>query len=137
MNALGMGDAGWTTTRLRQVPLSDYVPRVLPDGWRILQPWGDGNVYRYRDQLTVIVTTADFPDGRDWMHISCSRKDRLPSFDDLKFAKSTFAGDGRYAYQVFPPADKYVNIHPFSLHLWAPLNGAPPLPDFTSGGNSI
>lgn len=122
---------------LRDLPLSEFVPRVLPDGWRILQPFGDGNAYQYRDGLRVLVSTADFEDGRDWMHVSLSRADRLPSFDDLKFAKSVFVGDQRYAYQVFPPTEKYINIHPFVLHLWSPLTGAPPLPDFTRGGNSI
>ena len=122
---------------LRELPLSEYIPRVLPDGWTVLQPFGDGNAYRHRCGLRAIVTTADFPDGREWMHVSVSREDRLPSWDDLKFAKSTFVGDARYAYQVFPPASRHVNIHDFCLHLWVPLTGQLPLPDFTRGGETI
>lgn len=122
---------------IRELPLSDFIPRVLPDGWTVLEPWGDGNAYQYRDGLRVIVSTSGFLDGRDWMHISCSRHNRLPSFDDLKFVKNTFAGKDRYAYQVFPPLNKHINIHPFCLHLWVPLTGEPPFPDFTYGGNSI
>jgi hypothetical protein len=121
---------------LRDLPLHSAIPRVLPDGWTIVQPWGDGNAYRHRTGLRVIVSTADY-DGRDWMHISCSRGDRLPSWDDLRFAKATFAGEARYAYQVFPPAEKHINIHAFTLHLWVPLTGEPPLPDFTRGGDMI
>lgn len=119
------------------LPLNEHVPRVLSSEWQTLQPFGDGNAYRHRNGLRVIVTTADFPDGRDWMHISVSRADRLPNWDDLKLVKSTFAGNDRYAYQVFPPADQHVNIHDFCLHLWVPLTGEPPLPDFTRGGNTI
>ena len=115
----------------------DALPKVLPSGWQIVQPFGDGNVYQHCSGLKVIVSTADFPDGHDYMHVSVSRTDRLPSYDDLKFVKSVFAGDHRYAYQVFPPVDKHVNIHPFVLHLWVPLTDEPPLPDFTFGGNTI
>lgn len=122
---------------MRDLPVSEFIPRVLPDGWRLVQPFGDGNAYKHRSGLRVIVTTADFEDGRDWMHVSLSREDRLPSYDDLRHVKSTFVGDNRYAYQVFPPALKHINIHSFCLHLWAPLTGTVPLPDFTRGGNSI
>jgi hypothetical protein len=119
------------------LPLSEYLPRVLPAGWTIVKRWGDGNMLMHRSGLKVIVDTAPCDDGREWMHISMSREDRLPSFDDMKFAKETFAGNDRYAYQVFPPAAKYVNQHPFCLHLYVPLTGADPLPDFTFGGNTI
>lgn len=121
----------------RTLPLHDVIPRVLPDGWQVLQPFGDGNAYQHRAGLRVIVSTADFPDGRDWMHISVSRKDRLPSWDDLKLVKNTFAGVQRVAYQVIAPADEHVNIHDFCLHLWTPLTGERPLPDFTRGTGSI
>jgi hypothetical protein len=115
----------------------DIMIQVLSSDWQTVQPWGDGNIYRHRSGLRVIVSTADFPDGRDYMHISLSHPDRLPSYDDLKFVKSVFAGDHRYAYQVFPPVDKHISIHPFCLHLWVPLSGELPLPDFTRGGNTI
>jgi hypothetical protein len=36
-----------------------------------------------------------------------------------------------YAYAVFPPADRYVNIHPHCLHLWARLDGSAVLPEFS------
>jgi hypothetical protein len=84
----------------------------------------------------VLVSTADFPDGRDWMHISLSREKRLPSYADMKLAKELFAND-RYAYRVFPPAERHINIHDFCLHLWAPVTGGPALPDFTRGGDTI
>lgn len=122
---------------MRQIPLSDYIPKVLPSGWYVISDFGDGNAYKYRTGINVIVSTASMPDSREWMHISVSRNDRLPSFDDLKFVKSIFAGDNRYAYQVFAPVEKHVNIHNFCLHLWVPLTGELPLPDFTLGGNSI
>ena len=94
------------------LPLHDAIPRVLPDGWTVLQRFGDGNAYQYRNGLRVIVTTDEFDDCREWMHVSISRKDRIPTYDDLKFVKNTFA-ENRFAYQVFPPLDQNINIHDF------------------------
>lgn len=121
---------------IRDLPLHEAIPRVLPDGWTVLEPWGDGNAYRHRCGLAVLVSTAEYPDGRDWMHISVSRRDRIPNWGDLTFIKNTFAPD-RYAYQVLPPPDKHVNLHEYVLHLWVPLTGEPPLPDFTRGLGTI
>lgn len=121
---------------IRELPLHEAIPRVLPDGWTVVRPWGDGNAYQYRNGLRVLVTTADFPDGRDWMHISVSRADRIPSYEDLKFVKNTFA-EHRTGYQVFPPPADNINLHPFCLHIWVPLTGPPVTPDFTRGGGSI
>jgi hypothetical protein len=121
---------------MRDLPVSAYLPRVLPDGWRVIDRWGDGYRYIHRGGLRVICDTAPI-DGREWMHVSCSREDRLPSWDDMKHAKETFVGNDRYAYQVFPPASKYVNHHPFVLHMYVALTGKPPLPDFTFEGKMI
>ena len=115
-------------------PLHPEIPRVLPDGWTILQRFGDGGAYQFRNGLRVIVSTATMADGHEWMHISVSRKDRLPSYDDLKFVKNTFA-EKRFAYQVFPPPDDNVNIHEFCLHLWLPLSIDLPIPNFGAGGS--
>ncbi len=115
------------------LPLHEAIPRVLPDGWQYIQRFGDGSAYSYRNGLRVIVSTGPFPDGRDWMHISVSRKDRIPSYDDLKFVKNTFA-EKRFGYQVFPPPGDNVNIHDFCLHVWVPLTGEPPMPNFGEEG---
>jgi len=116
------------------LPLSEYVPRVLPSGWSIIDRFGDGYRLQLRDGLRVIVSTADFPDGRDWMHVSMSRVDRLPSYGDMKHVKEVLIGNDRWAAQFFPPAADHVNIHQFCLHLWCPLTGELPWPNFGEGG---
>ena len=113
----------------------NYLPRVLPAGWRVLETRADGVKYQ-RDGLRAIVSVAMELDGRAWMHLSVSRGMRLPSWEELRDAKDLFIGD-RYAYQVFPTRADYVNINPYVLHLWAPLEGELPLPDFTHGKKSI
>lgn len=118
---------------MRDLPLSEWLPKILPDGWRIVQPWGDGYAYQLRDGLRVICSTAEY-EGREWMHVSMSRKDRLPSYNDMKHVKEVLIGNQRWAAQLFPPACDHVNIHEFCLHLWCPLTGSLPWPNFGEGG---
>lgn len=119
--------------RAQTLPLSEHVRRVYPDGWSIVQRWGDGFALVERSGLSVLVTTAPYED-REWMHVSLSRRDRIPSYDDMKYVKEVVIGNDRWAAQLFPPASEHVNIHPFCLHLWVPLGGPLPWPNFGEGG---
>lgn len=112
-------------------------PAVLPPFWELVSRAEDGAAYR-NDQagLAAIITCSKELDGRFWIHLSLSHRARLPRWAELVEAKELFLGN-REAYQVIPPRERYVNIHPNVLHLWAPLDGAPPLPDFTRGTGSI
>jgi hypothetical protein len=84
------------------------------------------------DDLTVLVSGMVEEDKKRWLHVSVSRRSRLPSWEDLKLVKATFIGEDKTAIQVFPSQDKYVNFHPYVLHLWHCVDGDP-VPDFTSG----
>lgn len=81
------------------------------------------------DGLRVIISGSTYDDGRRWLHLSVSRSDRVPDWEDLKRVKSRFFGDETTAVQVFPPNSRWVNVHPYCLHLWRCLDGEP-LPDF-------
>lgn len=105
-------------------------------GWKLLEQSADGAAYARRDGLKVIATISEEEDGKRWLHVSCSRKARLPSYGDMVDVKAVFVGEHREAYQVFARRSKHVNIMPFCLHLWCCLDG-PALPDFTRGGDSI
>jgi hypothetical protein len=48
--------------------------------------------------------------------------------------KRIFIGNDRLALQVFAPKSEHVNYHPNTLHLWAPLSGERPIPDFRKDG---
>lgn len=115
----------------------DFLPRVLPAYWRIADRRIDGCAYRNEmTGLAVIISAAKELDGRRWLHLSVSRSNRLPTWDDLKLVKDVFMGRERKVIQVLLPASEYVNIHPFVLHLWACMDGDP-LPDFTRGSASL
>jgi hypothetical protein len=102
-----------------------------PKGWSILQPWGDGfALVDDHRTLKVIIDCEVKSDGQEWIHVSYSRKSWTPTHEDTCKVKAAFIGD-RYAYAVFPPAERYVNIHPHCLHLWARLDGKAALPEFS------
>lgn len=82
-----------------------------------------------RDGLRVIISGARYGDGRRWVHLSCSHRERLPSWEELKAVRSRFLGDDALALQVFPPKAQWVNVHPNVLHLWRCVDGDP-VPDF-------
>lgn len=91
--------------------------------------------YLFDNHLSVI-TGIEEHDGSEWLHVSFARPDRLPSWNDLKEVKDLFIGRNTTAIQVFPRADKYVNKHPYCLHLFSCLK-EDVLPDFTDGKGNI
>ncbi|MGC4052889.1 MAG: hypothetical protein QM757_26475 [Paludibaculum sp.] len=109
----------------------DFMPKVLPVEWRLIpqNPIDNTLAYLRRDGLRVILSAAVERDGKPWLHVSFSRMDRIPSYEDMTDVKDAFVGRDRKALQVLVPADQHVNINGNVLHLWAPLEHDP-LPDF-------
>jgi hypothetical protein len=106
---------------------------ICPRGWQIVQLWGQGYcVQQIGGGLRVIIDCEEKSDGHEWLHVSVSRKSWTPTHEDMQTVKTDFIGAWRYAYAVWPPVDKYVNIHPHCLHLWARLDGKPVLPEFSA-----
>lgn len=73
--------------------------------------------------LHVLRSIATTRDERKWVHVSVSRPDRLPSWEELSKVKDEFIGPNREAYQVLASRKDHVNIHANCLHLWAPMDG--------------
>lgn len=107
----------------------------LPIGWEIVARRRDGKMYANDHGLKVIVSGIEI-DERHWIHVSVSRRSRLPSWGDLKAVKNIFIGPERKALQVLPAQSDYVNHHPYCLHLWHCLDGDP-VPDFRLGAGMI
>lgn len=91
---------------------------------------GDGRHYLRSDGLSVILSGHVEADGKRWLHLSCARQDRLPSWSEYRDVKVLFLGDDTYAYAVCPPMKYYVNLNPFCLHWFHCLDGDP-LPEFS------
>lgn len=109
--------------------------RVLPAVWRRMadHPLVPGDTFQRADGLKVIVSARIERDAKTWMHVSCSRVDRIPSWEDLRDVREAFVPDDKVALQVLPPPAEYVNFHPHVLHLWVCHDGRP-TPDFRTGG---
>jgi len=93
----------------------------------------DGTATSRNDLLQVMCSARVEADGKRWLHVSCARPKRLPTWNDLTVVRDTFIGKDRKAIQVLAPADEHVNIHPYVLHLWSCLD-EDPLPDFRAAG---
>lgn len=108
------------------------------NGWTVIEERIDGAAYLNKSLgLFVIRSTAKEADGNSWIHLSVSRRSRIPSYDDLKLVKKEFIGDTYHAYQCFVPSSEHINIHKYVLHLWARSDGRAALPDFSHGSGSI
>jgi len=98
-----------------------YSGLPAPDGWHIVEPWGDGLMWErlVGQRITVIEDITLKADGRKWLHVSVAKPNRkMPTYEDLHVARTLFIGEHRECYQVFPTKERYVNIGNV-LHLWA------------------
>lgn len=68
--------------------------------------------------------------GKKWIHVSLSRPDCLPTYNELALVKYDLIGPKRKAIMVLPSIDQHVNVHPYCLHLFAALGADDGLPDF-------
>lgn len=116
----------------------EFVPTILPPHWRLVQSTLDGAQYACSNGLFVIASASVEGDKKRWLHVSMSRKNRIPSWEDIVEVKNTIVGMNRKAIQVLPVQKEYVNIYSNVLHLWACLEPeGDGLPDFTHGTGSL
>jgi len=109
-----------------------------PGGWELAQRGADGEGWLHQPSgMTAIWSLAREQDGRVWLHASMAHPKRIPTWEDLKRLRAWLVPLDRYVYQVLPPLDRYVNLNPNVLHLWAVVDGPEPLPDFLRGGTSL
>lgn len=104
-------------------------------GWKIVEKRSDGLACRRADGVLAIASGI-LLEGRHWIHVSVSRRSRLPSWMDLKAVKNMFIGPDRRAIQILPAQKEYVNFCKYCLHLWACVE-EDGLPDFTMGKGII
>lgn len=58
--------------------------------------------------------------GEPWEHVSVSTARRCPTWEEMCWVKGLVFDDEDCVVQFHPPQSKYVNRHPFVLHLWKP-----------------
>lgn len=71
-------------------------------------------------------------DGDGWDHVSAhiyfGGLDFTPSWNEMHEIKLLFWDHNDTVYQFHPPQKDYINMHPFTLHLWRPQFTIIPLP---------
>ena len=77
--------------------------------------------------LHVIVSPAKYKET-EWLHVSFSRKSRIPDYKDIQPVRKDFIGTDKKSIMVFPDEEHYVNIAKYCLHLW--YSAENPIPDF-------
>ena len=73
--------------------------------------------------LRVIAST-----GEGWEHVSVSREDRCPTWEELEYVKRLLWAPTDCAMQLHLPVADHISVHPFVLHLWRPIGGGIPRP---------
>lgn len=91
-------------------------------------PCGDvkdaASVWKHKlTPLTVLRSLSVAGDGNQWVHVSVSLPDRLPTWVEITKVKNEFIGEDMEAYQVIAAKKDHVNVHSYCLHLWAPADG--------------
>jgi len=78
---------------------------------------------RHAQKVYVIASS-----GMGWEHVSVSRQDHCPTWDEMCQIKNIFWDEEDCCIQFHPPKSEYVNNHPYCLHIWRPLDGVIPIP---------
>jgi hypothetical protein len=79
---------------------------------------------RHKQDVFVIAS-----EGLGWEHVSVSRRDRCPTWEEMCQIKDLFWDAEDCVVQFHPPASEYVNNHPRCLHLWRQIGSEFPLPN--------
>ena len=79
-------------------------------------------------ELKIIASSGDAERGIEWEHVSVSLSNRCPTWEEMCLVKSLFWDDEETVIQLHPPKSKWINNHPYCLHLWRPLKESIPLP---------
>jgi hypothetical protein len=82
---------------------------------RIAGPAGENSGAFRLGPLFIMVS-----DGMGWDHVSVSRADRCPTWEEMEFVKRLLFKPEETAMQLHVPESEHINNHSNCLHLWRP-----------------
>jgi hypothetical protein len=88
---------------LRRTTCPDELEGAFPHGSSF---WADGDV------SVIVQRTAEY----GW-HLSIARRDRLPSWEEVRDARYALIPDDAQMAMLLPPRAEYVNVHDHCLQL--------------------
>jgi len=97
----------------------------FPEKYRTLHGL-DGGMYSipFEGRELKIIASS----GLEWEHVSVSLKNRCPNWREMCFVKDYFWDPDEVVMQLHPAKSEYVNMHPYCLHLWKPIDLDIPTP---------
>lgn len=66
--------------------------------------------------------------GLGWEHVSVSLRNRCPNWREMSYVKDLFWEAWETVMQLHVAKVDHINMHPYCLHLWRPVNEAIPIP---------
>lgn len=110
-------------------------PHMLAERHRVAGQSGDRNGQFIIPYATTGVTLAVIAsDGMGWEHVSVSTRRRTPNWREMEYVCRLFWHDEEAVMQLHPPRSRWVDNHPYCLHLWRPLlDHIPPPPSILVG----
>lgn len=89
----------------------------------------DGNIGAFEIKLKKGQTFFAIASGLNgWEHVSVSRSERCPTWDEMCQIKDMFWEKDACVVQYHPAQSDYINNHPYCLHLWRPTDQTLPFP---------
>lgn len=79
-------------------------------------------------ELKIIASNGESSVGAGWEHVSVSTAKRCPNWVEMTFVKDLFWDAEDAVMQLHPPRSRWINNHPYCLHLWRPTTQQIPLP---------
>jgi hypothetical protein len=91
---------------------------------------GSGPNGRFRIFIDGVFFLVLASTGAGWEHVSVSlpNKKRCPTWEEMCTIKDLFWDSEEVVVQYHPARSKYVNCHPYVLHLWKPTGLDLPAP---------
>lgn len=77
-------------------------------------------------RLLCMVSSGD--DLVPWEHVSVSAGKRVPNWYEMQLIKDMFWAADETVMQLHVAAERHINLHQHTLHLWRPLKATIPLP---------
>ena len=74
-------------------------------------------------ELTVVAS-----DGSGWDHVSVSRRDRIPRYEEMVYVRALFFDLDETVMELHMPESEHINVHERTLHLWRPHDVEIPRP---------
>jgi hypothetical protein len=107
------------------ITLEAYRIRSGPYASNTGNPYG---AFMIPGALQTLKIIADDGAETRWEHVSVSTDKRTPTWDEMCLVKKLFWKPEDCVVQFHPPESRYVNAHPFCLHLWRHLDQQFPAP---------